>query len=167
MDKPAKKTIYIRLRSRQEHTHKSDAKHRNFNVREIALQGLFQIEVGGATTKEILELPWVHSQLSEEEKNLAKDIIEGTTELEVELDTIIQKYSKKSIPSLSNIVKCVLRMGTYEILKQEYPAPVIIDTCCTLARKYDGDGSAKYVNAVLDKIYKYLEEKTGPEKHDG
>lgn len=151
------KKIIIRLKARPRLQKKTNSYHPNFNAREIALQGVFQIEVGGHLLQDILNLKWVHSKLGEEELFLIKDIIEGVVELENDLDSIIQSYSKKDIRTISNVVKCILRMGAYEILKSEFPPPIIIDTYCTLTRKYDSDNAVKFVNAILDKINKYLQ----------
>ncbi len=152
------KKIIIRLKARPRLQKKTNSHHPNFNAREIAFQGIFQIEVGGHQLQNILDLKWIHSKLGEEELYLIKDIIEGVTELENDLDSVIQSYSKKDIRTLSNVVKCILRMGTYEILKAEFPAPIIIDTYCTLTRKYDSDQAVKFVNAILDKIYQHLKD---------
>ncbi|MFN3605130.1 MAG: transcription antitermination factor NusB [Leptonema sp. (in: bacteria)] len=151
------KKIIIKLKARPKLEKKSNSFHPNFNAREIALQGIFQMEVSEYQLDEILQLKWVHSKLGESEISLIKDIIEGVVESEMDLDSLIQKYSKKDIRTLSNIVKCVLRMGIYEILKEEFPAPIVIDTYCTLTRKYDSDHAVKFVNAILDKINKDLQ----------
>lgn len=151
-----KRTIIVKLKERPKYAQRSNAKHPNFNLREIALQALYQLDLGSSSLEEVLELRWVHSKLSEEEKQLLYDIIEGVSEFEVDIDEVIQKYSNKDIRQISSIVRCILRMGTYEILKGEFPAPIIIDTCCTLTRKYDDERAVKFVNAILDKVYKFL-----------
>lgn len=110
---------------------------------------------------------WVHSNLTEENKQLIYDIVEGVTEYETDIDEIIQQYSKKDIRQISSIVRCILRMGTYEILKGEFPGPIIIDTCCTLTRKYDDEKAVKFVNAILDKVYKYLLENQEEKENKG
>lgn len=151
------KEIIIKLHSKPKLEKKTNSFHPNFNAREIALQGIFQIEVADQLIDDILKLQWVHSKLGEEETLLIKDLIENVTDFQTDLDSIIQSFSKKDIKSLSNIVKCILRMGAYEILKGEFPPPIIIDTYCTLTRKYDSDNAVKFVNAILDKIYKSLQ----------
>ncbi len=151
-----KKTIFIKLKERPQYEKKNNAKHPNFNLREIALQGLYQIDVASTHLEEVVQLKWVHSNLKEEEKQLVLDIIEGVCEYELDLEEIIQKYSSKDIRQISSIVRCILKMGAYEIIKGEFPGPIIIDTCCTLTRKYDDEKPVKFVNAILDKIYKYL-----------
>ncbi len=148
--------IIIKIKKRPPVDKKINSYHPNFNAREIAMQGLFQIEVGDHPVDEILNLRWVHSKLDQEQVSLVKDIIEGVSELEIELDELIQNYSKKDLKLLSNTIRCILRMGTYEILKEDYPANIVIDTCCTLARKYDNEKAVGFVNAVLDRIYKFL-----------
>jgi transcription antitermination factor NusB len=162
-----KRTIIIKLKERQLKTgKKSHARHPNFNLREIALQGLYQIDLGSTPLNEVLELRWVHSKLNEEDKSFVEDIIEGVTELEFDIDEVIQKYSKKDIRQISSVVRCILRMGTYEILKGEFLGPIIIDTCCTLTRKYDDERAVKFVNAILDKVYKFLLENQEEEKKE-
>jgi len=162
-----KRTIIVKLKERPRFEKKSDAKHPNFNLREIALQALYQIDLGSAPLEEVLKLTWVHSNLTEENKQLIYDIVEGVTEYETDIDEIIQQYSKKDIRQISSIVRCILRMGTYEILKGEFPGPIIIDTSCTLTRKYDDEKAVKFVNAILDKVYKYLLENQEEKENKG
>lgn len=69
-----KRTIIVKLKERPRFEKKSDAKHPNFNLREIALQALYQIDLGAAPLEEVLKLTWVHSNLTEENKQLIYDI---------------------------------------------------------------------------------------------
>ncbi len=162
-----KRKIIVKLKERPLFEKKSDAKHPNFNLREIALQALYQIDLGAAPLEDVLKLKWIHSNLTEDNKQLIYDIVEGVTEYEMDIDEIIQQYSKKDIRQISSVVRCILRMGAYEILKGEFPGPIIIDTCCTLTRKYDDEKAVKFVNAILDKVYKYLLENQEQEENKG
>ncbi|MCS7205600.1 MAG: hypothetical protein NZ853_07875 [Leptospiraceae bacterium] len=158
MPEPQKR-IYIRLKPTKKPDPRSNAKHKNFNLREIALQGLFQMEVAHVPSEEIIKLEWVHSNLNDEERKFIEDLILGTAELEIEIEKILQKYSKRNLETLSSIVRCVLKLGTYELLKGEFPGSIIIDSYCRLTRKYDDDHAVKYTNAILDKIYKFILQK--------
>ncbi len=161
-----KKKIIIKLKERKDFENPSSSKHPNFNLREIALQGLYQIDVANTPLEEVLKLKWVHTKLNENEKQFIQDIIEGISEFEIDIDNIIQQFSSKDLRQISSVVRCILRLGTYEIIKEKFPAPIIIDTCCRLTRKYDDEKAVKFVNANLDKIYKFLLENQEDKKEN-
>ena len=48
--------------------------------------------------------------------------------------------------------RCVLRMGASELERGETPPRVVIQEAVTLAERYSGVKSAKFVNGVLDAL---------------
>jgi N utilization substance protein B len=64
---------------------------------------------------------------------------------------------------LSAIDRAVLRIGAAEILfVDEVPAKVAIQEAIRLAEAYGGDESPRFVNGVLDALYKRLEKGATP-----
>ena len=55
--------------------------------------------------------------------------------------------------------RTVLRLAVHELLSHpETPPRVVIDEAIDLARNYSGDEAAKFVNGVLDGVFRKLKE---------
>ena len=60
----------------------------------------------------------------------------------------------RKLSSLDPIERSTLRLATYELLYTKTDAPIIINESIRLSKKYGAVDGHKYVNAVLDRIYK-------------
>lgn len=73
-----------------------------------------------------------------------------------EIDEVLQSFLHNwSMDRLSTIDRAVLRIGAVELLKKEdIPPKVAIQEAIHLAETYGGDDSPRFVNGVLDALYK-------------
>lgn len=125
-------------------------------ARQIALQALFQADVGGVPINEGLEFLF-------QEKSLPKDVIEFATELAVgtwehrgEIDKVIQECAPHwPIERMSSVDRNILRMATYEILYMpDTPYSVSINEAVELAKLFGTSESSRFVNGILGGIVK-------------
>ena len=78
-------------------------------------------------------------------------------ENKVDIDNLINAQAKNwSTLRMVSADKNILRMGIYELVfsKEKIDAAVIINEAVYLARIYGEEESYKFVNAILDAIYK-------------
>ncbi|MDN6070153.1 MAG: transcription antitermination factor NusB [Lactococcus plantarum] len=70
------------------------------------------------------------------------------------IDEEISQYLAKnwSIKRLSPINRVILRLGTFEILFNETPRVVSINEAIELAKAFNDEKDAKFINAILTKI---------------
>lgn len=97
------------------------------------------------------------SALAEDDKNYIVDTVSGTMENKVDIDNLINAQAKNwSTLRMVSADKNILRMGIYELVfsKEKIDAAVIINEAVDLARIYGEEESYKFVNAILDAIYK-------------
>ena len=97
------------------------------------------------------------SALAEDDKNFIVDTVSGTMENKVDIDNLINAQAKNwSTLRMVSADKNILRMGIYELVfsKEKIDAAVIINEAVDLARIYGEEESYKFVNAILDAIYK-------------
>ncbi|MGE3954169.1 MAG: transcription antitermination factor NusB [Parachlamydiales bacterium] len=73
-----------------------------------------------------------------------------------EVDALIQKLSTEyALDRIGRIERNILRLGGYELLYQPHiPPKVVLAEAVRLARKYGTPESAKFVNGVLDALYR-------------
>ena len=75
----------------------------------------------------------------------------------MDIDNLINAQAKNwSTLRMASADKNILRMGIYELVfsKDKIDAAVIINEAVDLARLYGDEESYKFVNAILDAIYK-------------
>jgi len=61
---------------------------------------------------------------------------------------------ERKLSSLDPIERNTLRLAVYEMLYTDTDVPIIINESIRLSKKYGASDGHKYVNAVLDKIFK-------------
>lgn len=121
------------------------------SVFKVIFQNEFRNESMEILVKEIME--------HEKENSVKNDIIRYVQGIYNNLSQIDEKISmcleNWHLERLSSVDRCVLRLGTYELLfEQDVPIEVTLDEAVELAKKYGTENSGRFVNGVLDKIAK-------------
>jgi N utilization substance protein B len=72
------------------------------------------------------------------------------------LDSVIKKHVKNwEIKRMAVVDRNILRIGCYELLEiEQIPPKVTINEAVELAKKFGDLDSSRFVNGILDKIYK-------------
>ncbi|MGJ8673951.1 transcription antitermination factor NusB [Rubritalea sp.] len=84
--------------------------------------------------------------------SLSNGIISKKAELDATIEKIVENYKPERIDPVD---RAILRLGTYEIFfKEDIPAPVTINECIEISRRFGSNESSRFVNGVLDKIAK-------------
>ncbi|MGB9792088.1 MAG: transcription antitermination factor NusB, partial [Thermacetogeniaceae bacterium] len=97
-------------------------------AREIALQVLFQVDVGRVKPERALEYVLSESQVNEETAAFARVLVEGTLAHQKEIDAYLKQYSPDwDLPRMANVDRNILRLGLFEMLYYETPINVAID----------------------------------------
>jgi N utilization substance protein B len=133
-------------------------------AREAALQMLYQTEVGqlpvseAATTHSAIGADAI--ELDDEAREFAVELARGSWQARTTIDGYITDATRNwRLERLAVIDRLLLRLAVHELL--HYPATpprVVIDEAIELAREYSGDEAAKFVNGVLDGVFKRLKE---------
>ncbi len=89
------------------------------------------------------------------QKEYIEDVVLGAARDIAEIDAAINGASDRTIQRMSYVCAAVLRLAVYEITRRDdIPGMVSLNEAVSLAKKYDGEEAAPFVNAVLDKIIK-------------
>ncbi|MDD9267522.1 transcription antitermination factor NusB [Paenibacillus sp. GCM10023248] len=139
-------------------------------AREIAVQSLYQIQMNEATPQEAVQVA-VHEAEHDNETQLdikgdklnaayIMELVEGTYNNKVRIDELLEEYLKGwAMDRLSRIDREVLRLAVYEMLyRDDVPPKVVVNEAIDLAKHYGTDESGKFVNGVLGKMIKEVEE---------
>ena len=117
--------------------------------RDKVIQSLYEIELSGSDLKDILADLALQSRYPH-----FKDLLSGVINSKEDIDAILADNMDRKLSSLDPIERNTLRLATYELLYTKTDAPVIINESIRLSKKYGAVDGHKYVNAVLDRIYK-------------
>ena len=117
--------------------------------RDKVLQSLYEIEVGGASLKEVLK-----DQFTKKNYPHYKDLLEGIIESQEKIDELLEKNMDRALSDLDPIERNILRLAVYELLNNDLDKPIVINESIRLAKKYGAAQGYKYVNALIDKIAK-------------
>lgn len=94
-------------------------------------------------------------------------LLQGITENIEPIRGFLTKYAPEwPLPKIAAVDRAILYLGIYELLfSDETPEVVAINEAVEIAKSYGGPNSSKFVNGVLNSIYK-TECKPEDEKND-
>jgi transcription antitermination protein NusB len=127
--------------------------------RELAMQMLFQGDLGKQKPEEVGRLFWSsRDDVDDETRGFADDLHRVATEREDEVDTLIQKHAQNwRLERMPVVDRNLLRTATAEMLGfPQTPAAVIINETLEIARRYAAPESIQFLNGVLDAIGREL-----------
>lgn len=118
------------------------------NARERALHLLYEAEVKGATTAEILAAQVL------EVGEITTLIVDGITAQALVIDELISEYATGwTLARMASIDRNILRIGVFELLgRLDVPVAVVINEAVNLAKTFSTDESGRFVNGVLSAI---------------
>jgi len=125
-------------------------------LREIALQILFCHDFASGFEEELI--PFLMKELSVTKKGVkeASQIALAIFERRAQFDAFIEKYSLEyGLERIPKMEKNIMRLALFELFEvPEIPPKSTISEAVRLTRKFATRDSARFVNAVLDAIYK-------------
>ena len=127
--------------------------------RELAMQMLFQGDLGKQEPEEVERLFWdAREDVDEETKGFADDIHRVATQREDEVDALIQKHAQNwRLERMPVVDRNLLRAAIAEMLGYpKTPAAVIINETLEIARRYAAPESIHFLNGVLDAVGREL-----------
>ena len=125
-------------------------------AREVALHLLYQIEITKGDYAQAFESYLEHHPQRQEVIDFSKILLEGTAKNINTIDELIKKYVKNwEIDRMAIIDRNILRLACYELyFVDEIPPKVSINEAIELAKRFGDVDSPRFVNGILDKIYK-------------
>jgi transcription antitermination protein NusB len=140
-----------------------DERHR---AREAALRALYQVAVGHVPVAAALDLvehggdEGEHITLDSASREFAERLVTGAWDTRDDLDAIIAPHSVNwRIERLATLDHLVMRMAVHEwVSEPKTPPRVVLSEALELARAYSGDAAVKFVNGVLDAVYRRLKQ---------
>lgn len=89
--------------------------------------------------------------LRERTDSLVDAVLAAKAEIDTKLSELVENYTPSRIDPVD---RAILRLGTYELLKTDTPAKVIINEAIELAKRFGTTDSGRFVNGLLDSVAK-------------
>ncbi len=124
--------------------------------RELALQMLFQMDLGTIQLKDLEESFLPQASAPEAAKVLALRLVKCTWDSVAEIDRRLRELAENwDLTRMAAVDRNILRMAAYEILyEKDVPKSVAINEAIEIVKKFSTPESGKFVNGILDKLDK-------------
>ncbi len=138
------------------------------NIRLLALETLLEVEKKNSFVKDALHKTLYQKQfLSKQDRAFLTRLVEGVTEYQVRLDYVINAYSRTKVDKCKPLIRCVLRMGVYQMLYMDsVPNEAACNESVKLAKQKGFHNLSGYVNGVLREVERNLDQITFPEEKE-
>jgi len=130
--------------------------------RILAFQALYAWDASGGKAEGLESFGWLEEDkraaLDEEVAAFARLLVAGALENIEAVDQAIRSHLENwSFERLKKVDLAVLRIGAYSLLFQrDIPAQITIDEAIEIVKEYGSEDSYRFVNGVLDGIWKSL-----------
>jgi transcription antitermination protein NusB len=123
-------------------------------AREVVLQILYQDDLNPDADPQAVEEFLRHRlKKSTQLMEFARSLLSGVRRNRQELDSMLSRCAANwSLERMAVTDRNVIRLGAYEMLYTDTPAPVVIDEAVELAKRFGAKQSAQFVNGVLDRF---------------
>jgi N utilization substance protein B len=128
--------------------------------RELALQMLFQSDMGKQNEDHVRKTFWAErSTVDEDTRGFADDLFRVARDRVSEIDDLIQKHAEHwRMDRMPAVDRNLLRLGVAEFLGfPKTPRAIIINEALDIAHRYSSPESIQFINGVLDSVGKELQ----------
>ena len=136
------------------------------NTRELILEILLEVTERGQYShlviRSVLEK---YQYLDKRERAFLTRVAEGTIQRQIELDYILDQFSKVKVRKMKPVIRAILRMGVYQLKYMDsVPASAACNEAVKLAKKKGFGQLSGFVNGVLRGVSRSLDQLTYPEE---
>ena len=123
--------------------------------RELAMQMLYQADIGRQTPDEVQATFWKAGDPVEPEvRDFAEELFRVANEQQSKIDSLIAEYSAHwRLERMPAVDRNLLRMAVAELVGvKSTPFPVVINEALEIGRRYCATESINFLNGILDSI---------------
>lgn len=129
-------------------------------ARVLALTALYDIEMNQNNSESVLKNMFTQREYGDEVFTYTNRLVHKTVERMDEIDKVISNTVEHwEMSRIAIIDKNILRLAVCELLYfDDIPVKVTLDEAIEIAKEYSTKNSGRFVNGVLDKIAKNIDE---------
>ncbi len=123
--------------------------------REYGFKFIFEYEVQREDYKELLSQFFDLNPDIEDQKEYIKELADKVISNIAQIDMLISENSKsRTHERISRVGLAALRVGLAEMLYSDLDDSIAISEAVRIAKKYEGQKAASFVNGMLSTVYK-------------
>ncbi len=133
--------------------------------REIALDVLLEVlERGGFSHVILRQALTKYQYLDKQDRAFITRLVEGTLEYCIQLDYVINRYSKTLVKKMKPLIRTLLRMSVYQLLYMDrVPDSAVCNEAVKLSKARRFQGLSGFVNGILRTISREKEKLSFPD----
>ena len=144
----------------------SSKRHERSFAREAAVSLLYSSDIANSNLADVINTgsyPADNLEVSEYSERLVLGVVDHRPEIDERLAAVSDNWAIDRMPVVD---RAILRLATYEMLfVDDVPISVTINEAVELAKKFGGeDDSSRFVNGVLGRIARLIEEGSADEQ---
>ncbi|MGD0939089.1 MAG: transcription antitermination factor NusB [Terracidiphilus sp.] len=123
--------------------------------RELAMQMLFQADIGKQTPEQVRATFWkAAGEVEPEVQGFAEDLFRVAIAHQAQIDELIVANSKNwRLERMPAVDRNLMRMAVGEMLGfKATPFPIVLNEALEIARRYSAPESINFLNGLLDTI---------------
>lgn len=127
-------------------------------ARERVLECLFEMDMGEWNVDEVLNNLFLREEICDESskdfmRSLLSSIVSNLQEIDLMIENAAEHWHLKR---MAIVDRNILRMACGEMffLSERIPYKVTMNEAIEIAKKYGGEDSPKFVNGLLDRIFR-------------
>ena len=138
------------------------------NERELVLEALLSITRDGEYSHIVLKnLLDLYQYLDKRERAFITRVVNGTLERMIEIDAVINQFSKVKVNKMKPVIRTILRFSVYQLKYMDsIPDSAVCNEAVKLAAKKGFHNLKGFVNGVLRNISRNLDQITYPDPSD-
>ena len=138
------------------------------NIREIVLNILIEYDRDGVRKPSLLKDSLnKYDYLESRDKAFMKRVVDGCIERQIQIDYILNSFSKTKTDKMQPFIRSLLRMSVYQIMFMDaVPDSAACNEAVKLAQKHKFAGLKGFVNGVLRNIARSKDKIEYPSKED-
>lgn len=127
-------------------------------ARDLTFKIIYQADIQKENLDVIYKINAEEKDIDEKSQQYILSTLNGIDANADNINSIIAEKSKGwKLNRISKISLAALKLGIYEVLyNDEIPGTVAINEAVTLAKLYEGEESAKFVNGILSVVIKEI-----------
>lgn len=127
-------------------------------ARQMALQMLFQCEVGKHSPEYVLTTYFQNGKFKPEQEEFSRTLFKETLgELKI-IDPLLRQHAENwRLERMAVVDRNLLRLAVYELVyTRDTPPAVVINEALELAREFSTSESVEFINGILDAVRRAL-----------
>ena len=136
------------------------------NIRELILEALLETDRNGAFSHIVIRNVLEKYQfLPKNERSFFTRVVEGTIEYQLQLDYMLNQFSKVKVRKMKPAIRCILRSAVYQMKYMDaVPDSAACNEAVKLAERKGFRNLKGFVNGVLRTISRNMENITWPDE---